>query len=126
MSLVLHLTEMSRWRRGGDIEAESLSTQGFLHASADETVMLAVANALYAEPTEPLVVLVVDTERVDAEIRWEAADPAPPPGVGPNVLFPHVFGPIPRRAVVAVRRPVRDRWGRYSALEDVEESGHPH
>lgn len=126
MNLVLHLTEMSRWRRGGEIEAESLSTQGFLHASADETVMLAVANTFYAEPTEPLVVLVVDADLVDAEIRWEAADPAPPPGVDPDVLFPHVFGPIPRRAVVAVRRPVRDRWGRYSALENVEESEHPH
>lgn len=123
MTHVLHLTELSRWRRGGDVDAESLATQGFLHASCDESVMLAVANAFYAEPAEPLVVLVVDTDLVDAEIRWEAADPAPPPGVGADVLFPHVFGPIPRRAVVAVRRPVRDRRGRYAALESVGEPG---
>ena len=86
---------------------------------ADEPTMLAVANNLYSDPTEPLVVLVVDTETLGCEVRWEAAEPAPPPGVGEDVLFPHVFGPIPRSAVVAVRRPVRDPQGNYIALEEI-------
>lgn len=119
MTHVLHLTELERWTSGGDIEADSLRTQGFVHASPDEPTMLAVANNLYSDPTEPLVVLVVDTEAVGCEVRWEAAEPAPPPGVGEDVLFPHIFGSIPRSAVVAVRRPVRDPQGNYIALEEV-------
>ncbi len=117
MARVLHLTELSRWSAGGDIEADSLATEGFLHASPDEPTMLAVANRFYARVPEPMVVLAVDTARVDAEVRWEAADPAPPPGVGTEVLFPHVYGPIPRAAVTEVLHPVRDAQGTYTALE---------
>lgn len=118
MGQVLHLTELSRWRRGGDVDAASLNTEGYLHASPDEATMLAVANAFYTAPAEPLVVLVVDTDLVEAEVRWEAAAPKPPPGVGSDVGFPHLYGPIPRRAVTSVLRPVRDSWGRYTALEE--------
>ncbi|GHC73506.1 hypothetical protein GCM10007079_07530 [Nocardiopsis terrae] len=118
MAHILHLTELSRWRSGGDVEAESLRTQGFLHASPDDATLLAVANAFYPEPAEPLVVLVVDTDLVDAEVRWEAADPAPPPGAPEGVLFPHVYGPVPRRAVVGVRHPRQDPGGRYTAFEE--------
>ncbi|PWV47909.1 MULTISPECIES: DUF952 domain-containing protein [Nocardiopsis] len=123
MAHVLHLTELSRWRAGGDVEADSLGTEGFLHASPDEATMLAVANAFYSAPEEALVVLVVNTEKADAEVRWEAAAPVPPPGVRPDVLFPHVYGPIPRPAVTGLRRLVRNPEGRYTALETVMEPG---
>lgn len=120
---VLHLTELSRWRTGGDVGADSLGTEGFLHASPDEATMVAVANAFYSDPAEPLIVLVVDTGKTGAEVRWESAAPTPPPGVGTDVLFPHVYGPIPRPAVCALRRLVRDSRGRYTALETVMEPG---
>ena len=115
MSRVLHLTELSRWSAGWDIEAASLNTEGYLHASPDETTMLAVANAFFSDPAEPLVVLVVDTDLVEAEVRWEAAAPAPPPGVGSDVCFPHIYGPVPRRSVTSVLRLVRDATGRPTA-----------
>ncbi|MFE0270322.1 DUF952 domain-containing protein [Nocardiopsis alba] len=121
MTRILHLTELSHWRAGGDIEAESLVTEGFLHASPDEPTMLAVANRFYTRTAEPMVVLAVDTDRLEAEVRWEAADPAPPPGVGAEVLFPHVYGPIPRTAVIEVLHPVRDDRGTYTALERLPE-----
>ncbi|MFB8764020.1 DUF952 domain-containing protein [Nocardiopsis alba] len=117
MAHILHLTELSRWSAGGNVQADSLATEGYLHASPDEPTMLAVANRFYTRTTEPMVVLVVDTARVDAEVRWEAADPAPPPGVGAKVLFPHVYGPIPRTAVTEVLYPARDAQGTYTALE---------
>ncbi|MEU3020910.1 MULTISPECIES: DUF952 domain-containing protein [unclassified Nocardiopsis] len=123
MAHILHLTELSRWRSGGNVEAESLLTEGFLHASPDEATMLAVANALYSAAEQALVVLVVNTGKVDAEVRWEAAAPAPPPGVDAGVLFPHVYGPIPRAAVTGLRRLVRGPGGRYTALETVMEPG---
>lgn len=121
MTRILHLTEFARWRAGGDAEAESLAAEGFLHASPDEPTMLAVANRFYTRTAEPMVVLVVDTDRLEAEVRWEAAAPAPPPGVGAEVLFPHVYGPIPRTAVIEVLHPVRDDRGTYTALERLPE-----
>ncbi|MFE1470082.1 cupin domain-containing protein [Nocardiopsis dassonvillei] len=119
MPHVLHMTELERWASGsGNIEADSLRTQGFVHASPDEPTLLAVANAFYTDASEQLVALVVDTDTVGCEVRWEAAEPAPPPGVGDDVLFPHVYGPIPRAAVTSVRYLRRDPSGRYTGAEE--------
>ena len=80
------------------------AADGFIHCSPSDDVMLAVANAYYGGAGEDFVVWDVDDSALVAEVRWEAPDPAPPPGVAPGVLFPHVYGPIERRAVVHVRR----------------------
>ncbi|MBV2364374.1 cupin domain-containing protein [Streptomonospora nanhaiensis] len=118
MRYVLHLTGLARWRAdSGPIAPESLEREGFVHASPDEATVLAVANALYADAAEPMVVLVVDTDRVDAPVRWEPPAPAPPPGAAPGTLFPHVYGPIPRAAVVEVRYARRDHRGVYVGVE---------
>ncbi|WP_017537280.1 cupin domain-containing protein [Nocardiopsis halophila] len=117
MGYILHMTEHARWQEGGDITAESLDTEGFVHASPDEATLLAVADAFYRGTGEQMVALVVDSGMVDAEVRWEAPAPAPPPGVGPDVRFPHVYGPIPRRAVVGVRYLRRDPWGGFTGVD---------
>ena len=80
------------------------AADGFIHCSPSDEVMLAVANAYYPGGAEDLVVWDVDEAALTAPVRWEAPDPAPPPGVAAGVLFPHVYGPIERRAVVRVRR----------------------
>ena len=80
------------------------AADGFIHCSPSDEVMLAVANAYYAGGDEDLVVWDVDESALTAQVRWEAPDPAPPPGAPAGVLFPHVYGPIERRAVVRVRR----------------------
>ena len=80
------------------------AADGFIHCIPSDEVMLAVANAYYEGADEDLVVWDVDDSALVAEVRWEAPDPAPPPGVAAGVLFPHVYGPIERRAVVRVRR----------------------
>ncbi|MDA2811288.1 cupin domain-containing protein [Nocardiopsis sp. RSe5-2] len=116
MGYILHMTEHSRWEAGGDIGADSLRTEGFVHASPDEGTLLAVANAFYRRAEEQMVALVVDSGMVGAEVRWEEPSPEPPPGADPDVLFPHVFGPIPRSAVVGVRYLRRDPWGRYTGV----------
>jgi uncharacterized protein (DUF952 family) len=48
----------------------------------------------YEGPDE-LVVLVVDVERLDVPVRFEAMEPG-------GEEFPHVYGPIPVDAVVDV------------------------
>lgn len=46
-----------------------------------------------------MVLLEIDIATVAALVCWEPADPPYP---GPSPWFPHVYGPIPVEAVVAV------------------------
>nr|WP_233157849.1 DUF952 domain-containing protein [Actinokineospora bangkokensis] len=69
---------------------------GFVHCSDPGSVLLP-ARALFAGRTD-ILLLEVDPALVGAPVRWEPGVP-PVPG-GP--WFPHVYGPIPASAVVAV------------------------
>ena len=89
----------------------------FVHASPDEPVALAVANAWFGESAEPLVALALEESRLSAPVRLEPADPVPPPGVPDETLFPHVYGPVEMSAVTEVRFARRDPAGRYIALD---------
>ncbi|GAA3729397.1 cupin domain-containing protein [Salinactinospora qingdaonensis] len=117
MTPVLHLTSVSTWLAGGDIEPDSLRTEGFVHTCPDESTMLAVANAFYRTHSESQIVLVVDTERLESPVRWEDPVPAPPPGVADGVRFPHIYGPLTREAVVGIRYARRDPEGAFVAFE---------
>ena len=70
----------------------SLSEEGFIHASTAAQV-LPVANAVYLDEQQDLVLLVLDPGRIAAEIRRE-----PVPGWADP--FPHIYGPLNVDAVV--------------------------
>ena len=105
---ILHLALARDWddaRRAGAYEMStrglSLADVGFVHAATPEQLP-GVAARFYADVTEPLVLLVLDVDALEAAgspVRWERA----PGSAGPEV-FPHVYGPVPAAAVVAVRR----------------------
>lgn len=117
--MIWYLLPLPQWRSAGQSPYVPGTQEAapFVHASPDEEVMLAVANAFYAGATEPLVVLGLDPGRLRAPVRWEPADPAPPPGVPETTMFPHVYGPLERAAVAEVRYARRDVAGRYTGLE---------
>lgn len=99
--LLLHMTTGPAWRAAlatGELRAESPETQGFLHLSTPEQVHLP-ANRLYAGRTD-LILLCLDPARVVVEIRWEPGVP----GVPASMRFPHLYGPLPTAAVLAVVR----------------------
>ena len=98
---IFHIASAADWQRARRDGAYRVSTrgrtleqEGFIHASRDDQV-LATAEAFYADADEPLVVLVVDEDRLTSEVRREV-----PPGG--DDAFPHVYGPIDVDAVVAV------------------------
>jgi uncharacterized protein (DUF952 family) len=114
MSVLLHICSPAEWaqaRRRGEYRPESLRDVGFVHLSTPEQVHLP-ANRLYAGRTD-LILLHIDTSRLGAPLRWEpgdATDPAP-------MLFPHLNGPVPTSAVIAVTeyRPGED--GRFMPVQ---------
>ncbi|HEY2979831.1 MAG TPA: DUF952 domain-containing protein [Anaerolineales bacterium] len=98
--MILHITSRSEWQSAqarGEYRAASLETEGFMHASTRSQV-LPVANTFYRGQND-LVLLVIDEQRVVAEVRWEAPAGPPPPGVPASDRFPHIYGPLNLEAV---------------------------
>lgn len=115
--MILHLVAADVWDAvppGGSYAPPSLATEGFVHCTGTDEVLLQVANAFYRSLAGEVVALTLDETKLSSETKWEApahlsAD-GPPPAAD---LFPHVFGPIERDAVVAERRMVRGDGGSY-------------
>lgn len=107
---LFHLALPADWdeARGSDsyrisTRGRSLDAEGFVHCSFREQ-LVGVAGRFYGDLDE-LVILHLDPELLDAEVRVE------PAAEGSSELFPHLYGPIPTRAVVAVTRWDRDDDG---------------
>jgi uncharacterized protein (DUF952 family) len=118
--MIYHVVHPDEWNAEPDrpYAPASLAEDGFVHCSPDAETTLAVVNAFYRTGAPPLLALVLDEERLTARCAWEAADPAPPPGVAAGTLFPHVFGPLDRDAVVRVLAVGWDADGRATGLTD--------
>jgi uncharacterized protein len=117
--MIWHLLPLPQWRSAGHgvYIPGTETTAGYVHASPDESSVLAVANAFYAQCEHGLVALGIDESRLSAPVRYEPAEPAPPPGVAATILFPHVYGPVEVAAVTEIRYVRRDSSGRYTVLE---------
>lgn len=100
---IFHIATLADWEAAEDSGAYTTSTlgvtleqEGYIHASrADQWE--GVRSAFYAGVTEPLVLLEIDTDLLDAPVVEEI--PAP----GMTETFPHVYGAIRPATVVAVR-----------------------
>ncbi len=94
---LLHITRQGSWAEAqtcGHYSAKTLPTDGFIHCSKADQV-LRVADTYYKHQKD-LVLLVIDPQKVKAEVRWEA-------GVDtPDELYPHIYGPLNLDAVTSV------------------------
>ncbi len=100
MNIILHMTTETDWQRAqaqGSYRAPSLETEGLIHFSMPGQVAR-IANAQYIGRRD-LILLVVDPERLTADLRYEA-----PTGVyrPQGELFPHLYGPLNLDAVIQV------------------------
>jgi uncharacterized protein (DUF952 family) len=107
---IFHITEPDTWSHAtatglytGSTRGASLDEVGFVHCSFAEQVDR-VAGYVYGDEAATLLLLEIETDGVPAEVRVENLE-------GGEELFPHVYGPIPVQAVVAVRRMVRSSRG---------------
>lgn len=102
--VIFHITPQEEWlaaQTTGLYRPGSLDTEGFIHCSTAGQVA-GVANALFAGQTS-LLLLVINPDRVPAEIRYEDCYET-------GQLFPHIYGVLPVDAVVRVMdyRPGQD------------------
>lgn len=84
-------------------EADSLASQGFIHLTAEPAAVSWVANAFYRDVPD-LVALCVDEDRLSSPLRYDET---------PDGVFPHLYGPLNRDAIVDIRPLTRDDRGQY-------------
>ena len=102
---IFHIATESDWAGAQQSGAYATSTrgrtledEGFLHAARHEQVA-GVFDRYYADADEPLVLLTIDTDRLDVPWREDALG---------DDTFPHIYGPLAPAAVTDVR-PLSDR-----------------
>ena len=95
MTIIYHITPRKDWeaaRAASTYAADSLATEGFIHCSTAEQV-IATADRLFRGRAD-LVLLCIDTTRVNAEIRYENLE-------GGASFFPHVYGALDAHSIIA-------------------------
>ena len=95
--VVFHIVSSHEWSAGNpehDYAPASLSTEGFIHLSKRGQILHA-ANLFYRGQSA-LCLLSIAVDRLVSRLVYE-------PGVaGEEAVFPHLYGPLNRDAVVAV------------------------
>jgi uncharacterized protein (DUF952 family) len=93
--LTYHLAAKAWWDAAdpdAPLPSPSLASEGFIHCTDGAAEMVATANRHYAAVPGAFVILTVDLGRVTS--AWRVEDP--------GRIYPHIFGPIDRAAIVAV------------------------
>ncbi len=104
---ILHTCLLSEWAAAhitGEYRASSLLTEGFIHCSSLEQVA-ASANRHF-RGQQNLVLLVISTEKLQSEIRWETAKH--------GGSYPHIYGALNTNAVELVLPYPPDSDGSFS------------
>lgn len=113
MTTIYHIISRTDWdtaQRAGAYHAPSLDREGFIHFSNAEQV-IRVVNAFYAGQTD-LLLLVVDTNKLAADLREEAPAEAPEN----SERFPHLYGEMNLDAVIRTVEFPPDADGKWSKL----------
>jgi uncharacterized protein (DUF952 family) len=94
---------------------QSFEQEGFIHCTAALPLLQKIANLYFASLPDSLLVLEIDPARLQAPLKYEA--PITPPGEKsdhePGVLFPHIYGPLNREAIIKVFALERDEAGHW-------------
>jgi uncharacterized protein (DUF952 family) len=105
-----HLTPREWWDAAdpdAPLAAPSLAAEGFVHCTDGAANLVATANRHYRDDARDFVILTVDLDRVTSP--WTVEDP--------GRIYPHVFGPIDRAAILAVVSAPREVDGTFTAFD---------
>jgi uncharacterized protein (DUF952 family) len=105
MRTIFHLLHRRAWEENAEqpFRTDSLADEGFIHCSFAEQVASS-ANRFYADAVD-LLLLHIDAERLSSPLREEVSDK--------GEIFPHIYGPLNRDAVVGVQTMARGPDGRW-------------
>ena len=110
---ILHALTKAAWEsaRGQEEYGQAhIDAEGFIHCSDIHTFAWVAPNFRAVE--EPMVLLVINTEKVKPEIKWEDGDNC-------GVAYPHIYGVLNVDAVVEVLPYLRDECGDWVPNEEL-------
>jgi uncharacterized protein (DUF952 family) len=109
MRATYHLIPAELWA-AADAQArlsrDSLADEGFIHCTDGADELLRTANRHYRDDPRDFLVLSVDLDAAGS--TWRIDDP--------GQVYPHVFGPIDRAAILDVAPVGRDRDGAFTSV----------
>lgn len=95
-SIIYHMLPVAIWNAQSSdapYEGDTLATEGFIHCTNEQELLVKVANNFYRDTPGPFVILYIDEAAINAEVRWEEAG---------MHTFPHIYGPLNLDAVTKV------------------------
>jgi uncharacterized protein (DUF952 family) len=90
-----HLVPRATWEAAdpaAPYAPESLSSEGFVHCTDGPDEVALTANRYFRAEADDLLALLIDVGRLSAPVRYE----------DPRRVYPHVYGPIEREAILGV------------------------
>jgi uncharacterized protein (DUF952 family) len=106
-----HIATPAQWKQYADsiyYEAESLNTEGFIHASTASQVEATLNRYYKSEPT--ILLLKIEAAKLNVELKYELA-----PSV--NEYFPHIYGQLNKDAIVNIEELYQTENGVYNWCE---------
>jgi uncharacterized protein (DUF952 family) len=74
---------------------------GFIHCTDGEFMVSGIAYNIFKQLEDELLVLFIDKDKVIAKTQYD----------DPECLFPHIYEPLNRNAIVKTGKMLRDRKG---------------
>lgn len=112
--IILHCLKESSWNKVKMHQyygKESIEACGFIHCSSVENFWRVAPNFKGIE--EPLVLLLIDFDKVESEIKWEDHDHC-------GREYPHIYGELNLNSVVEVLPFLKNEQGEFLYNEELE------
>lgn len=121
---IYHLTPASYYRHqpfDQPYQPATFAEEGFIHCTAGAAKLIEIANLYFATLQDELLALEIDPAQLAVPLIFEppilpqqatmtAALSRQP---DPNILFPHIYGPLNRLAIIASFALERDSTGQW-------------
>lgn len=105
----LHLLPADVWARTRDEPSytpDAFAADGFVHCTNGDDELIAAGNRYYRSDPRPFLALTISIDRLTSPARYDDA----------ARIFPHVYGPINREAMIAARTVNRDSDGEFLSI----------
>jgi uncharacterized protein (DUF952 family) len=110
LAITYHLTTTDQWdRQSGNEEyvPDAFAGEGFIHCTDGVQNLIDVGNRYYTGDLRTFVCLEIDLDLVKSPVRYEDV----------ANIYPHIYGPLQTKSVVAVRSVKRTSDGEFVAID---------
>jgi len=110
--IIYHLVPIDYWEAQPTDRSYTpvdFAREGFIHCTQGDAQIAVVANRYYRNDRRAWYVLVLDEQAITSEIKYE-------PGQD-GLLYPHIYGPLNREAVLKMLPMPRDLDGVFQPLK---------